>query len=180
MQSRLIISRKMQLRIYKFIFYFFSYSVVHNWDIFRCGSLFYKRLTNLIFCWIKCTIKATEPNATRVILFCWNLVRNRPGQTCGLEKTTVLIFLKPFVPLVNDWWWSYQMRWRHRHAEGVTAMMMRGGATWRTPWQLPLKPWWALMGMRTVPQHSACSTTSTRSGKSDTSAKINCFGSRIV
>lgn len=72
------------------------------------------------------------------------------------------------------------MRWLHSHAEGVTVTMMHGGATWRTPWQLPLKPWWALMGMRTVLQRSACSMTSTRSGKCDISVKMNCVRSHMV
>lgn len=75
------------------------------------------------------------------------------------------ILFKPFVLLVNVWQWSYQMRRRHRHADCVTAMTMRGEATWKTLWQLPLKPWWASMRMRTVKQLSACSMTSTRSGK---------------
>lgn len=75
------------------------------------------------------------------------------------------ILFKPFVLLVNVWQWSYQMRWWHRHADCVTAMTMHGEATWKTLWQLPLKPWWASTRMRTVKQLSACSMTSTRSGK---------------
>lgn len=124
--------------------------------------------------------------------FYWSLVRNSLGQTCWLGRrgfhewqidfavrTWLSVFChRPVVSSVNGWWWWYQTKCRCRPAECTAARMRRGGATWRTHWLLPLRPWWASMEMRTVQQLWGCCMTTTRCGRVNITdnCHITCYG----